>query len=250
MNTLTPEKDRLQELQSEKEFLLRSLDDLEKEFAAGDIDSDHFERLRSDYTARCANIIRELRGESRAQPKRVTKRRSLIFIGLVVLTIASGAALVSAVGHRSSGQQVTGKNVAPSRKELERAVKLTPGDFDARMKLARELLTEQNYAGELNQFDAAAKLDASDGESRAYGAWIVYLANLPDEALTRLDAASAADPVYPDTHFFRGMVLFHGKNNPTAAIPEFQQYLGAVPTSPLADQVRSELTQAQAAKAP
>ena len=55
----------------------------------------------------------------------------------------------------------------------------------------------------------------------------------------------AAGPDYPDAHFFRGMVQLRGKNNPKAAIPDFERYLVLVPTGPLNDQVNQLLDQAR-----
>ena len=52
-------------LEDERDFLLRSLDDLESEFDAGDLDDADYRRLKSDYTARAAEVIRRL--EMRAQ---------------------------------------------------------------------------------------------------------------------------------------------------------------------------------------
>ena len=55
----------------------------------------------------------------------------------------------------------------------------------------------------------------------------------------------AASPDYPDAHFFRGMVQLRGKNNPKAAVPDFERYLALVPEGPLNDQVRQLLDTAR-----
>ena len=44
----------------ERDFLLASLDDLEAEYAAGDLDDDDYAALKADYTTRAARVIREL----------------------------------------------------------------------------------------------------------------------------------------------------------------------------------------------
>ena len=49
------------ELEAEREFLLRSLDDLESEREAGNIDDETYRSLHEDYTARAATVIRSLR---------------------------------------------------------------------------------------------------------------------------------------------------------------------------------------------
>ena len=54
-----------------------------------------------------------------------------------------------------------------------------------------------------------------------------------------------SDPTYPDAHFFRGMVQLRGKNNPKAAVPDFERYLALVPSGALNDQVKQLLAQAR-----
>ena len=50
-------------LESERDFLLRSLDDLESERDAGNIDDETYRTLHEDYTARAAVVIRSLRDD-------------------------------------------------------------------------------------------------------------------------------------------------------------------------------------------
>jgi hypothetical protein len=49
-------------LEEERDFLLRSLRDLEAEHDAGDIDDTDYATLKDDYTARAAAVLRELAG--------------------------------------------------------------------------------------------------------------------------------------------------------------------------------------------
>ncbi len=48
------------ELEEERDFLLRSLDDLEAERAGGDLEEDDYRSLQGDYTARAATVLRRL----------------------------------------------------------------------------------------------------------------------------------------------------------------------------------------------
>ena len=52
--TLDP--DALAALEEESDFLLRSLADLEREFAEGDVDQTDYASLKDDYTARAAAV--------------------------------------------------------------------------------------------------------------------------------------------------------------------------------------------------
>ena len=50
-------------LAEEQEFLLRSLDDLELEYADGDLSDPEYETLRNDYMRRLAAVARAIKGE-------------------------------------------------------------------------------------------------------------------------------------------------------------------------------------------
>ena len=51
---------RLAALEEQRDFLLRSLDDLEREHDAGDVDDNDYLALEDDYTARAARVIRAI----------------------------------------------------------------------------------------------------------------------------------------------------------------------------------------------
>jgi tetratricopeptide (TPR) repeat protein len=245
------EAEEHESLEAERDFLLRSLDDLEANHDAGDMDDETYERLRADYTARAAAVIRTLRDgvDSRPDTPRPSRRRRVAVVsGLVAFAVAASVALAAGLGARLPGQTVTGNTQSKAGDSREAgfkaAVQARPNDPQAHLAYARYLLAAQNYAEAIKQYDATARLDPKNAEARAYGAWIVFLADLPDEALTRVDAAIAADPRYPDAHFFKGMILFRGKSQPCPAKGEFQQYLAVANQSDLAPQVESVLAEA------
>jgi hypothetical protein len=78
--------DALAALEEERDFLLRSLEDLEREYAAGDVDDSDFEELKDDYTARAAAVIRAIEDRTEAvkslRPQRNWQRTAL---GLVLV---------------------------------------------------------------------------------------------------------------------------------------------------------------------
>jgi cytochrome c-type biogenesis protein CcmH/NrfG len=241
--------------EEEREFLLRSLDDLESERAAGNIDDETYERLHADYTARAAAAVRALRdGEEpeAVDPEPESGRHRLLVIGgLVVFAAVAATVMAFALGARLPGGTVTGNSQAAGKvtakdrlKTLEAAVQAKPQDAEARLALARFQLGQRNLAGALESFRAAAGLMPTNAEPFAYSGWIIRLQGFPDQALQLLDKAVQVDPSYPDAHFFRGYVLLNDMKAPARAIPEFQQYLVAAPDSPLSDQVRSLLAEA------
>ena len=103
--------DALADLEEERDFLLRSLDDLERERAAGDIDEADYEALRDDYTARAAGVLRAIeQGRTRLPVRRQADPRRLVGVVLAVALLAGGAgALVAAMsGTRRPGDTITG----------------------------------------------------------------------------------------------------------------------------------------------
>jgi tetratricopeptide (TPR) repeat protein len=62
----------LETLEQEREFLLRSLADLDAEYEAGDIDDDDYRTLTDDYTVRAATVLRAIEA---TKATRSTKKR-------------------------------------------------------------------------------------------------------------------------------------------------------------------------------
>jgi cytochrome c-type biogenesis protein CcmH/NrfG len=248
-------------LESERDFLLRSIVDLEAEREAGNLEADRYEELRDDYTARAAAVLRSLESgvDARPRPPPIPVRRKvLVALGLAGFATVAAVLLAGALGQRLPGQTVTDNAQSASADaaaRLKRQVQDHPDDPAAHLAYARYLLGSKP-AEAVQEFDAAARLDPGNAEAHAYAGWVVFLAARSDpsvagplitSALKRLDAAVAADPNYPDAHFFRGMVLFRGRGDAAGAVPEFERYLALVPEGPLAEQVKTVLEQARQA---
>ena len=83
----------------EVDFLLRSLDDLDAEHDAGDLDDDDYQLLRDGYTARAAEVLRA-REEHRPSEPVEDSGRSLRTTAVWIV----GVLLVAGIaGSRSSG---------------------------------------------------------------------------------------------------------------------------------------------------
>jgi tetratricopeptide (TPR) repeat protein len=242
-------------LEAERDFLLASLRDLDAEHAAGELEEARYEALVSRYSARAARVLRALEGTPAGAASDATRpgphpsgsgrwqRRAAILVPLAGVLSAALALLPPALSDRQPGETVTGNAQSPgdTRSDLEQAVTDSPEDPAAHRALARLLLDDGDLVGALQHYDDAARLDPTDAESRTYAGWIVSLADLHDDALGRIDAAIAADPTYPDAHFFRGMVLLRGKNDRSGAAAELRRFLELAPDSPLRAQVERVL---------
>jgi len=277
--------DALASLESERDFLLRSIRDLDVERDAGNLDDERYQALKDDYTARAAAVLRSIEeggGARPAAPPVARKRKLLTGGGVLAFVLVAALALAAAAGKRHDGQSITGnaqssqappgtgsgggQNPAaaaapdPARRAaLERQVKEHPDDAASHLVFARYLLEVGEPAEAVKEYVATARLDPKHAEANAYAGWMLFqvaqspngdpktVTELMEGALTRLDAAVAASEAYPDAHFFRGMVQLRGKNNPKAAVPDFERYLALVPNGPLNDQVKNLLDQARQA---
>jgi uncharacterized protein (TIGR02996 family) len=194
------------------------------------------------------------------------RRRLLVGLGIAAFATVAGVLLAGALGQRLPGGSATGNAQSDRREALVRQVRQHPDNVNARMAYARFLLESGEAADAVAEFDTAAHLDPKNAEAPAYAGWLVFLAarsqsgdaqsgaatpsrdvaaELTAAALRRLDQAVAADPYFPDAHFFRGMVLLRGANDPAGAVPEFERYLALAPEGPQSDEVRQLLNAAR-----
>lgn len=184
-------------LEDQRDFLLRSLDDLEREHVAGDVDDHDYLALKDDYTARAAAVLRALDADAApaAAPRRpALGRRLASVLGVVAFAGLAGLLVAQASGRREAGE-------------------LGSGDI---RQSATETLNEANRR--LNEGDAAAAVDLYDevladqptnAEALTYRGWALYTFVGDREAgLTSLLDAAQADPTYPDPHAFLAIVFF------------------------------------------
>jgi tetratricopeptide (TPR) repeat protein len=225
------------ELDPEREFLLRSLDDLEVERAAGDIDEKDYLELRDAYTARAAEVMRAIElsptavdeGEDRPVRRRRMQRAVAAATLVVLVAVGAGALVASMAGERTPGQQVSG-SIAGTQAEL--------------LAQARNSLSNGKALDAVKAYDAVLRSDPQNAEALAYRGWVLKLAGLPDKGLESIDRAIAADPSYPDAHFFRGMILKQDKLDPAGAVKELRLFLASNPTGDLVPMVQQVLDQA------
>jgi len=255
--------DERQELERERDFLLKSLDDLETEREAGNIDDESYQELHDDYTTRAAATIRALRDGVDARPVAPTgawRRRGLVIGGIVALAALAAVTLAAALGARLPGQTSSGNAPAasPSREQrqsrFQAAVDANPNDPGARLALARFLEESGDMVGALKQLDEAVRVAPDNVDALANAGRIRFIVagqvpspdaqrQLVTGARSLLDRAVQADPNHADARFFRGVLLLDGFNETDAAMGEFQRYLVLAPEGPFAEQARNALAQ-------
>ena len=253
-------------LEEDRDFLLRSLEDLEREWAAGDLAEADYRTLKDDYTARAAAVLRALEDGDEAAvdlaaagpgvdpgpdvvvvgPRR--RRRSLaLAVALVVFAGAAGAVVARSAGERLPGDPATG-----SIAETGPSASVARGLADA-----RRLIGEGKTLEAIKVYDGVLERDARQPEALAYRGWLLRLAgkaagdtSLIDKGMEFIERAVAADPSYPDARFFRAFVLFQDRGDPAAAVPELRAFLANDPPRAMVpvveDLLKRALTAAQA----
>lgn len=228
------------ELEEERDFLLGSLQDLEREHDAGELSERDFQALHADYTARAAVVLRALesgrsrpaRSGSNAAPTVKTRRPLIVTLGVVLLVAAVAAGAVATFSStREPGAPLTGS---------------LPETPSGRMQQALQLESEGKAAEALKIYDELIKADPRNIGALAYRGWLLKRAGLPDQAMASLDQAIAVDPRFPDAHFFRGMVLYDDRKDPAGAVTEFRLFLSNNPPREMIPLVESVLRRAMA----
>jgi cytochrome c-type biogenesis protein CcmH/NrfG len=264
--------DRRRQLEDERDFLMRSLDDLELERESGGIDRESYDELHDDYTARAAAVIRTLRDGIDVTPAPAPRspvrrrRRALLIAGIAVFAVLAGVSLAYAVGARLPGQTASGNSTAtPSTtnasqkavlariQDLEAKVNATPDDYDLRLQLARAYEENSDLPNGIKQYDDAITIDPNRPEGHANAARLLYLASeqvvdrdtrtqLVSQALAGFTEAIRVGPEYADAYYFRAVLYAATKDFARSQI-DLQYYLSKASTGQWSDFARRLLSQ-------
>ena len=235
---MTPE--RRDQLQEEREFLLTSLADLEREFAAGDVADDDYVSLKDSYTARAAIIIRELSDIEQPAVRKPIGWRPFAWSALVVLlAITAGVVVARNTGERLPGQGMTGA--------------IDDGSVSSLLVQARSMgMTD--IPGVLDLYSRVLTVEPDNVEALTYFGWFTVLSSTQEvdagAAATRLQngmlllrQATIADETYPDAHCFLGIAFFRFVDDAASAQPEMDACLAENPPAEVASMVQGLVTQ-------
>lgn len=186
-----------QPLEEQRDFLLRSLEDLEREHEAGDVDDHDYAALKDDYTARAAAVLRAIEaGGSRPlppAPRRSWRRSALTGLGVVAFAALAGVLVAQGLGRRDAGEVITGDVRQSATEKLNEAGRRgSAGEFDAAIELYDEVLAD----------------DPANPEALTYKGWMLTLSGNAGDGLTTLLDAATTDHEYPDVHAFLAIVFF------------------------------------------
>lgn len=183
-------------LEDQRDFLLASLEDLERELAAGDVDERDYIALKDDYTARAAAVLRSIEAGRRRVPSRSGRRprgRTVAAVaGVLAFSVLAGLLVAQAAGRRDAGDTLTGGTRQSITEKLNEAGRRgAGGEVQAAIALYDEVLA----------------VEPEHPEALTYRGWLLTLSGESEEGLTSLLAAATADRDYPDVHAFLAIVF-------------------------------------------
>ncbi len=215
--TRATDPDRLAALEEEQRFLLRSLADLEREHAVGDVDDVDYLALKDGYTVRAAATLRAVEeGRSGLAPRPPANwSRRLITLGIVVVSIGLvWWALSASSAQRLPGQQISG---------------LDPRDGVQVLMSQARAVQARDPASAAALYATVLEQEPLNVEALTYRGWTLALSSmgetdqavagpLLDEASASLLLAIETDPTYPDPFCFLGIVQYRFFDEPELAL--------------------------------
>jgi hypothetical protein len=234
--------------EEQRDFLLASLRDLERERAAGDVDDADFEALRSSYTARAAEIIRRLQHDGVAPDatsveteKRRVPRRLVGVLVVVVFAVGLGVFVARQSGQRLPGETASGGIADSTANKLAQARQLN--------------FTDPITA--INIYSDVLKVDPDNVEALTYRSWLLALTARDAEqsvrdaavqtAILGLGRATLLDDSYPDAHCFLGIVSFRFANDLATAKSELAKCQAGDPPAQVKGFVDAVVAEVEAA---
>jgi tetratricopeptide (TPR) repeat protein len=212
--------DELAALEEQRDFLLASLADLDREHAAGDLDDADHAALRDEYTARAAEVLRAIEQQrsafAEARRPRSLRRTVGLSAAVVVFALLAGVVAANAMGARKAGESASG-GVSVQDTPSQRA-----NECSSRMGTDPD--------GAFSCLEGVLEDDPENAVALTWSAWILSLSansfEEPDRTLAQADAAIRleraveSDPDYSFARAFRAVVAYRN-----GRYAEAQQYL-------------------------
>ena len=199
-----PDLDALAELEDQRDFLLRSLDDLEREWLAGDLDDADYRALKDDYTVRAAEVLRAIEegGVAPAPPGASPVgwgKRALAIVVVAGMALSAGLAVAAASGSRLAGETLSGDIRQTTSARLQQAAQLaSEGEITEALDLYDEVLAEDpdNVEALLERGLLLVSVASATGRSV-----------LAEQGRASIEQALALDPDNARGLFYRGLAL-------------------------------------------
>ena len=229
-------------------FLFSSLEDLEREYAAGDLDDADYEALKSSYVKRLADVLRgteiieDIAENTNIVPTRNRKKIVLSIAAVLFVAVGLGVLVARQSGQRLPGQTLSGGTPNSTAGLLAQARQLNFSDPIAAIKIYSEVL----------------KTRPDEVEALTYRSWLLALTarEASDDirtaavqaAIVGLGRATLIDPDYPDAHCFLGIVSYRFAADTTTAKTELKKCQDANPPAEVQTFVDSIVAEVNATK--
>jgi tetratricopeptide (TPR) repeat protein len=245
-------------LSDEREFLIRSLADAEREHGAGDLAQADYEVLLARDQRRLAEVETELgsllqpvddgaavdppvatEGSGKSEWRRVG------IIASCFLIVAGAVILVDhALSPRLPGQSSSGSITVPKAQLIEQ-----------QLAEALQLNNKGEVVAALQVYENVLGEDPNDPEALAAAGWLEwnsgFEANVPELMTTGRKLETTAVRVAPSFyggHLFLGLILLNQDHNATGAVTQFNEFLADHPPTTevhnVASLIRTAYTQA------
>jgi tetratricopeptide (TPR) repeat protein len=218
-------------LEEEREHLLGSLEDLESEFSAGDMDEQDYQTLKEEYTLRAAQVLRKLDpGSTKVKvelsPQADRSGGPRWRTAAVVLGVLAFAALAGVLVARGSGQR--GDNA------------ITGDTGTLRQQLATCQTTSfQKPADGIECYDEILAQAPENLEALTYQGWAYVRSDQPAKGQANFDKVIALDPSYADVRVFRASVAATARDYQTAA-QELETFYASSPPAAAVQVLQSQ----------
>ena len=207
--------------QPDRDFLLRSLLDLEQERAAGDITEADYVQLKARYESKL-NAASVSDPRLQETPIRHRTGRTIAAVAVVAAVgIGGGLAVARWSGSREPGEQLSGRDITTTQQQLAEAATLAgAGEVLEALKVYDEVLAE-------NPEDVAAL---------TYKGWLLRNVGtaseepeLAERGVALIEQATQIDPEYAEAWFFRGIIFLRDEDEPDKAVDALRLALASDP---------------------
>lgn len=204
-------------MSDDRDFLERSLADLELERAAGDLADDDYADLKARYEARLT------RSGPSATPERASAwGQKLVWVVVVaVVGVGAGLGVAQWSGAREPGEQVSGGLPSTSSEQLAEAARLfQAGEISEAIAVYQSVLDE----------------NPEDVEALTYFGWMLRnVGNAQDDeqlqasGVNLIERALEVDPDFAEGWLFRGIIFLRDEDDPERAVDALRLALAGDP---------------------
>lgn len=252
-------------LEDERGRLLRALRELDHERLDGSLSEEDYAELRAQTERQAITVLRSLQGQERGQelaaalkagkagrragPPAGSRSRSAAIPGLLVaaaIVAVTVPLLFGALANRAAGGLITGNPLPPNGQSasalsfFDQRVQAHPDDIAARLDLAHQELAQGDVQSATDQYLHVVQRDQGNAEANTQLGFLLYQAQLPQEALAAVNRALQSEPQYPDALYAKGIILL-GLHQSAGARAALQAYLQAAPFGSQRTQVQQLL---------